>query len=109
MMSANAITTSLLLIPRHPSNWNVPPKTETATWNLISPASAVLHDAKPVNVSSLAASIYEAQCSFSPMLFVRRWGFTEKGARIWAKRKFSPLVTSFVGWVVVQSSKNEGT
>jgi hypothetical protein len=65
----------------------------------------IIHDAKPVNVSLLPASIYEAQCSLSPMRFVRRWGFTEKGAWIWAKIKFSPLVNSLVGWVVVQSSK----
>jgi len=65
----------------------------------------IIHDAKPVSVSLLPASIYEVQCSLSPMRFVRRWGSTEKGAWIWAERKFSPLVNSLVGCVVVQSSK----
>jgi len=43
--------------------------------NISSPYEHVrlfIHDAKPVSVSLLSDSIYEAQCSLSPMRFVRR-------------------------------------
>jgi hypothetical protein len=99
MMSANAITASLRLIPRHPSNWNVPRKRHTATWNPIWPTSAVL-----TNVSRYSFTMLNPLALAYFLLAYMRCSVHFHLCVLCAV-EFSPLVNSLVVWMLVQSSK----